>query len=115
MNWDKYNVPKESFPDYPATPVHPNNKAGSLVYKEYALALERYEDALKIFEKKRNEYNLVEATLIEQFWQDAFKELNIPREHPKANLLRSKAWDHGHASGLEEVYCWLGEFWELVK
>jgi len=115
MDYTKYTIPAESFPKYPAKPRRPDDSADARAYKEYALALEKYEAALKLFEKNRDDYNEGEAILLDLFWKDAFKELGISRDHPKAELLKNKAWDHGHASGFSDVYFWLGEFWELAK
>ena len=35
--------------------------------------------------------------------------------HPKAALLWSKAWEHGHSAGLSEVESWYDDLVELIK
>lgn len=40
---------------------------------------------------------------------------NDMTDHPKADLLWSKAWEHGHSSGLEDVRCWYNDLVELIK
>jgi hypothetical protein len=116
MDWDKYKMPEGSYPDRPHKPVRPaTGKETSVSVKEYALAYEKYEDAMLVFGKKMEEYRQAEAVLAEVFWKDAFKELGVPENHLKASRLRSKAWEHGHSSGLSEVFFWLDELWDLVK
>lgn len=44
------------------------------------------------------------------FRQDLLEELGIT-DHPKADLLISKAWELGHSSGYSEVVNWA---WDLV-
>lgn len=36
-------------------------------------------------------------------------------DHPKRDLLWSKAWEHGHSNGHEEVEYWYGEFVEMIQ
>lgn len=35
--------------------------------------------------------------------------------HPKRDKLWSKAWEHGHAAGLDDVDTWYSDLVELVK
>jgi hypothetical protein len=116
MDYEKYKMPEGSYPDRPHKPIHPaRGKETSASIKEYALAFEKYEKAMPEFRKKQEEYRQADAALTEQFWKDAFEELGIPQDHPKAEKLRSKAWEHGHANGLHEVFFWLDDLWDLVK
>jgi hypothetical protein len=116
MDYEKYKMPEGSYPDRPSKPMHPaRGKETSASVKEYALAYEKYEDAMLVFRKKMDEYRQADAALTEKFWKDAFEELGIPENHPKASLLRDKAWSHGHANGLHEVFFWLDDLWELAK
>ena len=50
----------------------------------------------------------------EEFQTDVFKELGI-ENNSKKNLLLSKAWDIGHASGYHEVYYYAAELVDLIK
>jgi len=62
----------------------------------------------------RNRYNADEARLHQQFKMDLFKEHGVEK-HPKAELCYSKAWEHGHASGLSEVMCFFEDLVELIQ
>lgn len=116
MDYEKYKMPEGSYPDRPHKPIHPKRgEETSASCHAYALAFEAYEKAMPEFRKKMEEYHKADAALTEQFWKDAFEELGIPENHPKAALLRSKAWEHGHASGYSEVFFWLDDLWELAK
>lgn len=116
MDYEKYKMPEGSYPDRPHKPIRPSrDKETSASIKEYALAYEKYEEAMPVFRMKVEEYRKADNALTEQFWKDAFEDLGIPEEHPKASLLKNKAWEHGHANGLHEVFFWLDEFWEVVK
>jgi hypothetical protein len=49
-----------------------------------------------------------------QFRDDALSELGL-KNHPKADVLFSKAWDLGHSSGFHEVWYYLQDLSELLK
>lgn len=49
-----------------------------------------------------------------QFKIDLFSEFDVIG-HPKAAQVFNLAWEHGHASGLKEVYNYFSEFVELIK
>ena len=63
--------------------------------------------------KARAEYNKAESAMIDQFKRDALDDLGL-LNHPKADLLFSKAWEHGHSSGLHEVYSWMDDLSDLI-
>jgi len=42
--------------------------------------------------------------LNEEFWKDAFAELGIDSNHPKAGTLKRIAWENGHAHGYSDVF-----------
>jgi hypothetical protein len=52
--------------------------------------------------------------LEQQFFDDAAKILGY-EIHPKRPKLEAIAWEHGHSSGLSNVYSWLEELSELIK
>jgi hypothetical protein len=56
-----------------------------------------------------------ERRLTALFWSDAFTELGIPADHPKADRMKSAAWEKGHANGHSEVFYELSDLWEVVK
>ena len=48
------------------------------------------------------------------FRQDLLEELGITN-HPKAELLISKAWELGHSSGYNEVVNWAWDLVDLIR
>lgn len=68
-----------------------------------------YEEGWEILFK---EYRKEEDSRIKEFWEDCFKEVGIPINHPKAQLLMSIAWQRGHYLGLPKVYLY---FLELIE
>jgi plasmid stabilization system protein ParE len=60
-------------------------------------------------------YHKEQAELTEQFWRDAHEAIGVPYDHPKAGKLRAMAWDHGHASGYNDVFYWMQDLAELVR
>lgn len=71
-----------------------------------------------------NAYHEEERRLTEQFKTDALIELDRLRldyngdvvfKHSKADTLWAKAWEHGHAYGLSEVWIYLQDFDELLS
>jgi hypothetical protein len=112
MDFDKYKNPLT----YPTKPNKPriDISASAEEARQYADELEQYEKARVVFEAERRTYNEKTAELEEQFWKDAFDELGIAQDHPKAAPLRRIAWDHGHADGLHSVYWQLEELSVLL-
>ena len=62
----------------------------------------------------RNRYSADQARLHQQFKMDLFKEHGV-EGHPKAEMCYSKAYDHGHGSGLSEIMCYFEDFVELIQ
>jgi hypothetical protein len=107
MDFDKYKNPLV----YPNEPKKPylSPDAVSAEVRRHADALDQYDKARAAFESSHRAYNEKAAELEEQFWKDAFEDLGISHDHPKAKELRRIAWDHGHSAGLREVYWWIEE------
>lgn len=59
-------------------------------------------------------YQAEEARLHDEFRRDALAELEIT-DHPKADLLFSKAWEMGHAYGYSEVWSYMQDLVDLVR
>jgi hypothetical protein len=59
-------------------------------------------------------YRIEENRLQLLFQELLFFYYNIDINHPKAQLLYSKAWDHCHSSGLQEVVCWFNDLKDLI-
>jgi hypothetical protein len=49
-------------------------------------------------------YQEGESDVIERFWRDFAKEEGISTNHPKFEILKRYAWDHGHSSGFNEIW-----------
>jgi len=63
---------------------------------------------------KQKAYRDDQHKLRDTFKRDALEELEIAR-HPKAGRCWELAWEHGHSSGLLEVFNHLLDFSELMK
>lgn len=59
-------------------------------------------------------YNSEEARLDRLFFDDLAAEFGVTG-HPKLAKLERLAWDHGHASGLNEVASYYSDYVELIK
>lgn len=80
--------------------------------RQHALDLEEYleEYSAKL---ESQEWRKKQNKLAEQFKQDALAEVGLAG-HPKADKAYAFAWEHGHASGLTEVFYWLEEIADLL-
>ncbi len=111
---DKY----KNHDPYPVPPRRPhlgmNEQSDVEKVKKYAAELEQYNKDVIPFEEALREWRRKEADLVEKFRKDALIRLGLSA-HPKASLLYKKAWDHGHANGLSEVYWWLKDLAELLQ
>lgn len=116
MDFEKYKMPKDSYPTSPIKPHRPLKGMDTAASaRAYAEALEKYEAALPTFREKQAEYNKAAARLEDNFWKDAFVELGIKVDDPRLGIVKSKAWEHGHSDGLHSVFYWLSEFWEVAE
>lgn len=66
--------------------------------KYHSRIMQEKTNALKL--KSNAKYMQLEA----EFWEDAFKELGISLQHPKADLLKSISYDKGHSGGYSEIF-----------
>ena len=62
----------------------------------------------------RNAYN-DDVRRLEKEFKAALEDDNGMTGHPKADILFSKAWDHGHANGYAEVITCYDDLIDLVK
>ena len=69
------------------------------------------EDAYKA---RRQEYDVESAKLDREFQNDLFEDYGVS-DNPKRFKCFELAWEHGHSSGLEEVYGYFGDFVELIR
>ena len=103
---------------YPSQPIKPTIKsiglASSAQLRSYADAIEAYEKEMENYEEELHAYQVRKNNLEEEFQKDLIEENDLTG-HPKAALLYIKAWDHGHASGLDEVMYWFNDLAELLR
>lgn len=60
------------------------------------------------------EYDEEEKRLEDLFWADAFAELGISPNHPKAARFRQLCWDAGHSNGFREIWSVAQEWGDLL-
>jgi hypothetical protein len=108
---------KVPYPDNVKKPEVLLKKAADLTSDEIA-SLTRvkadYEQALLDYKESRARYNEESGRLYSLFRSDV-EEANDMKGHPKADLLWSKAWEHGHSGGYGEVLSHYEDLVELVK
>ena len=85
--------------------------------KEYV----RFSENPDVYDVYRKEENRI----LNQFKNDCFVELKLLEfsadkstvlfKHSKAELLYSKAWEHGHSAGLSEVWTVMQDLVDLIK
>ena len=69
------------------------------------------EDAYKA---RRQEYDVESAKLHREFQNDLFEDYGVS-DNPKRFKCFELAWEHGHSSGLEEVYGYFGDLVVLIQ
>lgn len=80
-------------------------------HKEYEAERKEYYNNLLKSEKEK--YGEETKRLEDLFKSDLESHFNMTN-HPKKDMLYSKAWDHGHASGYSEVLYWYEDLHELL-
>jgi|WetSurSiteA1Bulk_404760.scaffolds.fasta_scaffold00038_57 hypothetical protein len=113
MDYEKYKNTYQ-FPLHPKKPLLPKNPTAD-DYRKYSDALDTYVAELTEYRKSVAICRREDSRLDGLFWDDAFKELEIPFDHPKSSKMISWAWEEGHAYGYQEVFSKLRDVWELVK
>lgn len=115
MNFEDYQNTM-TYPDRPSKPgLIPGRKAATPEdYRKLADALEAYEKDMSDFRIAQAKYNTETSRLEEQFRKDALEDVGLTG-HPKADKAYSFAWEHGHSSGLGEVYQWLDDIADILK
>ena len=86
-------------------------------YKETSSACKdwkTYKAEVIKYHTERDAYQEDQNLKEEQFRQDALEECGL-LNHPKASKFYSFAWEHGHSSGMYEVFYWLTEVADLVR
>lgn len=103
--------------EYPSTPKKPYLKknATAAEHRDYADYLETYEREMIIYKEKKRIYEVARKEKDDEFWKDAFEEIGISQSHPKAEKLRSLAYERGHSSGYSDIYNELSDLAELIN
>jgi len=111
MDFDKYKN-KMEYPTHPKKLILGKNASPAEV-RAYADELEKYEIEEKKYEKLRSAYNKHGSELNQKFREDALEDVGLTG-HPKADKAFAFAYEHGHSSGISEVYGWLVDVAELI-
>lgn len=118
--WDKLQRNAYRNPDpYPHSPSRPipvftMSNAHAKELRDHANSLEAWERDSQAVKELQDAWNQRNCQLTDQFREDLEKETNMAG-HPKAELLYYKAWDRGHAYGVDGVYSAYMDMIELVE
>jgi hypothetical protein len=116
-------VPYPNKSDFKAYHVYKNGTVlGFAVSKEKTNELAKIYDKLllsEVFDKEgydlaRNEWQAENQRIHLLFQRTLFEEFGVAN-NPKREACFQLAWEHGHASGFEEVYNYFSEFVELIR
>lgn len=66
------------------------------------------------YKKQVKDYQDYERTLLEEFKADLFEDFGVTG-NPKADKAYHIAWEHGHSSGLSEIYSFFSDLVELIQ
>lgn len=91
--------------DYPNRPTKPilSRNHTSEDAELYAAMLKTWEKEYAEYQEKLKAYKAHTFELEDQFKRDALDDVGL-LNHPKADKIYAKAWEDGHASGLNSVY-----------
>ena len=99
---------------YPPRPVKPMlcKDHDPDTVKQYADDLEKYNVDYEEYKTARTEYGLQLNQRKEEFRNHLRGDYGLSQT--QFDILWNHAWDHGHSSGLHEVYYWFNEFYEMA-
>lgn len=66
------------------------------------------------YKKEKEIYYARETEIYEDFKKCLFEQFDVV-DNPKRDTCFFIAWEHGHSSGFNEVYCYFSEIVELIK
>lgn len=95
------------YPTVPKKPRPPFDSDDPRSYRSYANDLEKWNSAMESHDKQIKAYRYEEYRLNSEFKEAVLSDNGIDPQHPKADLLYSIAWEHGHAAGYDEVASWV--------
>lgn len=124
MNYEKYKsqieVPK--LPSKPSAPKLEPYCPNVDDLEAHKREIDQYKVDIDEYIKDRAEYDNAmaarasdEVNLQNQFWEDAFKECRISKDHPLAEGAKHLAWENGHSAGYAEVMCHLRDIARLIE
>ena len=125
--FDYYSKPQIDYPnkkDYITSYVYDKGEvlwSGFHWIKDKAELKEEYPNALiqevldeEAYRAHLKEYNDESAKLHREFRDDLFEDYGVS-DNPKRFKCFELAWEHGHSSGLEEVYGYFGDLVVLIQ
>ena len=125
--FDYYSKPQIDYPnkkDYITFYVYDKGEvlwSGPTGEKDKAELREEYPNALiqevldeEAYRAHLKEYNDESAKLHREFRDDLFEDYGVS-DNPKRFKCFELAWEHGHSSGLEEVYGYFGDLVVLIQ
>ena len=125
--FDYYSKPQIDYPnkkDYITFYVYDKGEvlwSGFHWIKDKAELKEEYPNALiqevldeEAYRAHLKEYNDESAKLHREFRDDLFEDYGVS-DNPKRFKCFELAWEHGHSSGLEEVYGYFGDLVVLIQ
>ena len=125
--FDYYSKPQIDYPnkkDYITFYVYDKGEclwSGFHWIKDKAELKEEYPNALiqevldeDAYKARRKEYSDESAKLYQEFQNDLFEDYGVS-DNPKRFKCFELAWEHGHSSGLEEVYGYFGDLVVLIQ
>ena len=115
MRTDLTNGYYANYMEYPKRPTKPilGRNATSDDALQYAEELKKWEKEILIHKVEMEKWNAENNRVHAEFRADATEYAGL-KDHPKADAVWSKAWEHGHSSGFSEVLYWLEDLAELV-
>lgn len=101
------------YPEAPSKPTLSRNCTAAEAL-DYATKLADYEAEDEIYKKRKNAYKNLKNDRLNEFKADLFEEFGMTN-HPNVEKFWTKAWDDGHASGLQCVYNEFSDLVDLIK
>ena len=115
--WQKLEAQAYRNPEpYPQAPLKPrlNVKGSADEMRVYADALDVHDELMKVYREMLVAYNVRSVALEAEFRRDLDAHYDMVG-HPKADLLYGKAYQMGHAGGMQEVANYYSDLVELVR
>lgn len=103
----------ENTVEYPTRSHKPKLVSGATPaqIREYADAVEKWEAN---YDAKKTAYYAEQHARQALLKRDLEEEYGLTN-HPKADMVWGKAWEHGHSGGYNDVATWYSEFAEVVQ